>query len=123
MKSKTYIEENELDKYILTNYGSYLNKFERLGYKVASSYEKPDGKTNPDKMAKALREKYGNLSTPRIDAALTKGTKLFKREVRKRIQFQYKEDISIKRCGKCDKIVATPKAKQCLWCGNDWHEA
>jgi hypothetical protein len=26
-----------------------------------------------------------------------------------------------KRCPKCDRIARTPEAKQCLWCGHNWH--
>lgn len=29
--------------------------------------------------------------------------------------------IRINRCPECSRIVRTPRAKQCLWCGHDWH--
>ncbi|EMI27252.1 hypothetical protein RESH_02167 [Rhodopirellula europaea SH398] len=25
------------------------------------------------------------------------------------------------RCSKCQRLARTPAAKQCLWCGHDWH--
>ena len=27
----------------------------------------------------------------------------------------------VKRCPECRKIVRTPRARLCLWCGHDWH--
>jgi len=29
--------------------------------------------------------------------------------------------LDINRCPACDRIVRSPKAAQCLWCGHDWH--
>lgn len=41
--------------------------------------------------------------------------------VRDRILSEHEEDVFINRCPKCKKVVASPKARQCLWCGHDWH--
>lgn len=30
-------------------------------------------------------------------------------------------DIFENRCSECHRLVRTPVAKQCLWCGHDWH--
>jgi hypothetical protein len=30
--------------------------------------------------------------------------------------------VHIACCPKCDKILASPLARQCFWCGHDWHE-
>jgi rRNA maturation endonuclease Nob1 len=29
----------------------------------------------------------------------------------------------INRCPACKRIVRTPRAQHCLWCGHDWHAA
>jgi hypothetical protein len=31
------------------------------------------------------------------------------------------ENIFIHRCGRCNRILVSPKSQQCLWCGFDWH--
>jgi hypothetical protein len=28
----------------------------------------------------------------------------------------------LNRCPACARVVKTPHARQCLWCGHDWHE-
>jgi len=38
-----------------------------------------------------------------------------------RVLVERRSEIVENRCPKCHRLVRTPKAKQCLWCGNDWH--
>ena len=30
--------------------------------------------------------------------------------------------VTINRCTSCNRVLKTPLARQCLWCGHDWHE-
>jgi hypothetical protein len=32
-----------------------------------------------------------------------------------------RDEIRENRCDKCHRLARTPIAKQCLWCGHDWH--
>jgi uncharacterized OB-fold protein len=38
-----------------------------------------------------------------------------------RLLREHANEIVINRCPACGRIVATPKARQCLWCGHDRH--
>jgi len=45
---------------------------------------------------------------------------------RERIAERIKDDaangrLTLNRCPNCSRIVRTPKARQCRWCGYDWH--
>jgi hypothetical protein len=31
-------------------------------------------------------------------------------------------DLQPNRCPACRRIVVSPEARQCLWCGHDWHK-
>lgn len=31
------------------------------------------------------------------------------------------KQLIVNRCSRCDRIVRTPFAKQCFWCGFNWH--
>lgn len=43
-------------------------------------------------------------------------------DIRSRIQQDiWAGRIEINRCPACSRIVRTHLAKQCLWCGHDWH--
>lgn len=38
-----------------------------------------------------------------------------------RIFKEHENQLELNLCAKCDKIARTPMAKQCRFCGNDWH--
>jgi hypothetical protein len=42
------------------------------------------------------------------------------REVR-RILGEHTATHRINRCPRCHRVVRTPLARQCFWCGHDWH--
>jgi hypothetical protein len=46
----------------------------------------------------------------------------FERKTRDRIlsAFRY-GGLVVNRCPRCRWVVRTPLARQCLWCGHDWH--
>ena len=38
-----------------------------------------------------------------------------------RVIEEHRTQIKENRCPACDRIVRTPAARQCLWCGHAWH--
>ena len=38
-----------------------------------------------------------------------------------RIYIEHGKELVLNLCTKCGKIARTPEAKQCRFCGNDWH--
>jgi hypothetical protein len=46
----------------------------------------------------------------------------FQQRVTERIKLAFlSNELRPNRCPSCRRIVRTPKARQCLWCGHDWH--
>ena len=39
-----------------------------------------------------------------------------------RVIAQHRAEIIENRCPACHRLVRTPVARQCLWCGFDWHD-
>ncbi|GMT98672.1 hypothetical protein KH5H1_27910 [Corallococcus caeni] len=56
-----------------------------------------------------------------VNAALEGGMPAFLRGGRDRILREHADTVFIHRCERCRSILATPRARQCLWCGHDWH--
>ncbi|MBJ6760071.1 hypothetical protein JGU66_04800 [Myxococcaceae bacterium JPH2] len=56
-----------------------------------------------------------------MNAALADGLDAAEHNFRNRVLKDHAQDIHINRCGQCNRIVRTPKARQCFWCGYDWH--
>lgn len=66
---------------------------------------------------------HGRLLGPdeEIEEALREGTAAFERRLRDRLLTEHGQEIFINRCPSCRRIVRTPRARLCLWCGQDWH--
>jgi hypothetical protein len=39
-----------------------------------------------------------------------------------RVFSQHLGEMEINRCPACNRIVRTPLARQCLWCGHTWRD-
>jgi tRNA U34 2-thiouridine synthase MnmA/TrmU len=76
------------------------------------------GPRSPKSMLKAV----DSISEPGVSQALADGFGSFREKVAQRILTEYSESIFINRCLRCNRIVRTPKAKLCTWCGYSWHE-
>jgi len=44
-----------------------------------------------------------------------------RRRIFSKVYSAHSDCIDVLRCPECDRIVATARARQCLWCGHDWH--
>lgn len=116
-----YDEEQVLTKYIWDNYYQLLTDLEKLGAKAVALREKETASS--EHMARVLRERWGvSEQAPSVVEALKDGPDAFRRQVRDRILNEESSTVIVNRCPKCNRIVRTPKARQCLWCGHDWHE-
>jgi hypothetical protein len=81
------------------------------------------GATNPKLSTHPRWAELTAADDPAIDAALVAGPEAFRRQVRERLLAEAGDQITIDRCPSCTRILRTPLAQQCLWCGHDWHEA
>jgi len=70
----------------------------------------------------SLLTKKGWLSTDKeVLALLDGGIDTFRENTAKRISSDHKEVLDFNYCPKCNKLARTPFAKQCRFCGYDWH--
>lgn len=125
-----YDEDEVLKHYVLRNRSSFMTSLEKRAETLGMMREKarhrildshPDAvswheqrlaeyeaKTDED-IRKAIGDdlnsfvKFQQQITQRIDAAFLSG------------------ELYPNRCPACHRIVRTPEARQCLWCGHDWH--
>ena len=112
--SSTYNDEQELTEYIWHNYNHLMTRFERMGSVALQKF----GPSTAAEMGRRLE----NQDDPLVVDAFDKGIDEFRRQVRERIIAQHANAVFINRCSNCQRVTATPKARQCLWCGHDWHK-
>ncbi len=85
-------------------------------YKMEHSDSTPEYKET----CKKLSLKRGRLTDDKnILVLLENGIDEFEYNVAKRINEE--NSIVFNSCPKCGKLARTPKARQCRFCGHDWH--
>jgi hypothetical protein len=115
-----YDEETELTRYVWDYFGSFMSEFEQRVGRAMFWRLKAVASTNPN-TTRLLNERWGLVGDQEIDAALADGFETFRRRVARRVMEQHGVEVSVNRCHACRRVVRTPRAQQCFWCGHDWH--
>jgi hypothetical protein len=119
MAATEYNEDREFGKYVAEHYSRYHTPLEeRVAIAILAASKEAIG--NPD-FAKILRKKHKLDSDPEVVRELADGADAFRLRVAERIVREH--GIVVNRCPRCKRVVRTPKAAQCFWCGFDWHAA
>jgi hypothetical protein len=116
----SYDEEAELTRYVWRYHLSLLSRFEWDVERAAHAREKLADDTGEND--RRVLERFGRLGDSRIDVALAEGREEFRGSACRRILTEHSE-LRINRCPRCPKVLRTPAAMQCFWCGCDWHNA
>jgi hypothetical protein len=114
-----YDEEAELTSYVWSHFEQLMTDFERRVGRAATAREKAGG-SQGEAMRRMLSERWGLIGDPDVDEALADGSEAFRRSVCRRVLAERGDSI-VNRCPRCRRVVRTPKAQQCFWCGNHWH--
>jgi hypothetical protein len=114
-----YDEEVELTRYIWGHCTHLMTEFERRVGRAATAREKAAA-AEGEAMKRMLSVRWGLCGDPEVDSALSEGSDAFRRSVCRRILSDRGDEI-INRCPQCRRVVRTPRARQCFWCGHDWH--
>ena len=113
-------------QYITRYYANFFTKEESLAWRHWSTKYKLDHGTYEDEEQRE-RRKNANLERgwmtedPSILELLTGGIDQFNIRTAQRILHDHEKEVFLNRCEQCKKLARTPKAKQCRFCGNDWH--
>src|ERR1700730_2698725 len=124
--SEPYNEDTVLTDYIWRNYYHLMTGFERTAVKVSLAergltISRPNLVNILENTAAILRRSWEAQIDPMAVEALSSGEAAFRTYVRDRLLRDHQAGIIINRCQACGRIVRTPQAQQCLWCGHDWH--
>jgi hypothetical protein len=117
----SYDEEAELTRYVWAHLAHLLSRFEQTVGRAAFAREKVAASGSPT-LSLALGELWGRQGDPEVEAALSAGPESFRRAACRRVLAERGGEVIINRCPRCGRVVRTPAARQCLWCGHDWHD-
>ena len=128
MKRKTYDEIQECRTYLQAwcDIEKYSTEDERAVFFAyhANAMREKSRFMRPDRQAEELAKIVDALPMehPKVAESLADGLLAFRDRVTDRIWQTHHDEFSIHRCSKCASILGSPLAKQCLWCGLDWHD-
>jgi hypothetical protein len=114
-----YDERAALIDYVWKHCYTYMTDLERHGLRAVHARAKAAAAEN-ERLRRMILEKWGGGADPEVVEALSRGTDTFRAAVCDRVLRDHPEVIN--RCPKCDRVVRTPKARQCRSCLHDWHD-
>jgi hypothetical protein len=113
-----YNDEQALNEYLTWNYPALMTDAERRSLDLALKREKA---LSSDVAAGRLPKWLAAAGAEAVENS-RKGARALAVEIGRRIQRDvWAGRIVVNRCPSCSRIVKTPLARQCLWCGHDWH--
>jgi len=122
MKSE-YVESNELRHYIWKNYKHALTERESALHRAALLELKARHiETKSADSGASLRGKPGYFFDADVAAIAELGLETYVEKCCERLLRDYENEIYINRCERCNRIVVSPIACTCLWCGHHWYE-
>jgi hypothetical protein len=116
-----YEEDRELSRYIWDCFSHLMTDFERrVGLAIIGRQKAANAGADA---TQPLMARWGQTDDPEVNAALSDGPETFRRRVSSRVLAEAAGEVFVNRCPRCNRVVRTPKARQCFWCGFDWHGA
>jgi hypothetical protein len=112
--------DKETAEYIVTYFFSLLPEKEKLAWRYHSSILKLEDNDNP-KAWEIYKRKGWITDDKEVLDLLKVGYDNFELNTAEKIIKNYPEKVFLNECPKCKKLARTPKAKQCRFCGFDWH--
>jgi hypothetical protein len=117
----------ESEWYVFNYYRHLATKQENLAYQhLVSTFKATHGRTDSASQMEARRNasparRDWFTSDPEILRLASEGLDVFVERVAQRILAEHRNEITFNNCPKCGALTRTPKAKQCRFCGFDWH--
>jgi hypothetical protein len=108
-----YDDDETLTRYVLTHYGELLAPLEARALSALALAEKSRMYGSARHAALVRKLDVGDL--------LAEGPDACRQRIRDRLLVEHSARVFVNRCARCRCIVRTPGARQCFWCGHDWH--
>ena len=120
--NQQYVEQNELRRYIGRWYNHLFTDSERH-VPTAEWLRTHVTDASPDEIDAVINGTYDGREQRAIVTKLLAAIDQFTEESIARILREHPDEVRVNRCPQCHRIVASPNAQQCFWCGNDWHSS
>ena len=122
VETSAYDEQRVLAQYLWHNYANLFPSEHREVMKALIGDAKASV-ARDSLLVNRIRMIFGSTAAGKVAEQLSDGESAFQKRACEQLLTNHPSEIAINRCPRCTRIVRTPEAKQCLWCGHDWHAA
>ena len=119
--------DNDKASYVFRYYAHLMNAQERMASKHLTATVKAT--RGRDDAAAQEEAKHGPhhfrqmlSSDPDVLRLTRDGFQAFVLRTAERIIKNHGKELVFNCCPRCGRVARTPKARQCRFCGNDWHD-
>ena len=120
---RDYNDSDELRYYIRRNYRHAAFTAREQSLLTAAILELKARHARFDSMAARLRQKSGYFYDAEVSAIIESGVGAFQDQCYDRLLRNHRDQIYINRCERCQRILASPIACACTWCGHHWYDS
>ena len=117
--------EPELVWYVVKYYDHLMTVPERLANRhLMGAMKATHGRSGVEAQAEARNAwSFAGLMSnePEVLSLAANGYEAFIQRTAARILEEQSGEIFFNRCPKCGRLARTPQARQCRFCGHDWH--
>jgi hypothetical protein len=115
--------KREVDGYIVRWYGHLMTKAElRAQRHLSATMKATKGRSDLSAQAEAQGHSPFLSDEPEVLRLAAGGYEKFVARTAARILTEHPNEVSFNRCPKCGGLARTPTARQCRFCGYDWHD-
>jgi len=113
----------EKSAYVFKYYAHLMTLTEKSAFRNFFLIEKNQAYTarNP-KRSDSHFYKMKYINSPTVLAMMEGGFEAFRDRTVQRILKEHPDEVFFNYCPKCNKLVRTPRAKQCYHCFHSWHD-
>jgi predicted RNA-binding Zn-ribbon protein involved in translation (DUF1610 family) len=117
-------------RYVFRYYRHLTTRQERLAYKnLILTAKRMEGRTDVDAQIEmrnipqhpATPEAFTMSDDPEVWRLASEGLWMFVVRTGQRILTDHSDKVQFNNCPQCGSVARTPKARQCRFCGFDWH--
>ena len=121
MTAHTYDDDVALRAYVLRHFPHLITPLERRVTEYIAPIVSNSDHTKILKLHQFLEERDGHVDDADVLTAFQTPYNDRVANAVNRVLETRRGEIIENRCTECHRLVRTPVAKQCLWCGHDWH--
>ena len=121
MTANTYDDDIALRAYVLRHFPHLMTPLERRVTEYSAPIVSDSNHWKILKLHGYLEERDGHVDDADVFTAFQTPYEERVANAVNRVLDTRRDDLVENRCSQCRRLARTPVAKQCLWCGNDWH--